>query len=63
MAKEVANFCEIVAYLVSLKIEESEAIHLAEQFMDAQKIQFDADGNFQGLSIDFDGSGKKLNRV
>jgi hypothetical protein len=63
MAKSVANFNEIVAYLVSLQIEESEAIHIAEQFMDAQKIQFDADGNFDALSIDFDAGGNKLIRA
>jgi hypothetical protein len=63
MAQEVANFNAIVAYLVSLKIEESEAIHIAEQFMDAQNIQFDADGNFQAISIDYDAGGKQIHRA
>ena len=63
MAKEVADFNAIVAYLVSEKIEESEAIHIAEQFMDSQKIQFDADGKFDPISVNFDAGGKKLTRA
>ncbi len=63
MAKQVANFNEIVAYVVSMKIEESDAIHIAEQFMDSQNIQFDADGNFQAITIDFDAGGKKVTRA
>ena len=60
MAKQVANFTEIVAYLTSLNVEESEAIHIAESFMDAQKIQFDADGNFTAISVDYNAPSKTI---
>jgi hypothetical protein len=63
MAKVVANFNDLVAYLTSLKIEESDAIHIAEQFMDSQNIEFDADGNFAPLSVDFNASSKTINRA
>ena len=60
MAKQVANFTEIVAYLTSLNVEESEAIHIAEHFMDANKIQFDADGNFNAVSIEYSAGSKTI---
>jgi hypothetical protein len=63
MAKQVANFSEMVSYLTSLNVEESEAIHIAESFMDAQKIQFDADGNFTAISIDYNASSKAISKA
>lgn len=63
VAKQVANFTEIVSYLTGSGVEESEAIHIAEGFMDSQKIQFDADGNFDPISIDFNPSSKSIART
>ena len=63
MAKQVANFTEIVAFLTSLNVEESAAIHIAEQFMDANKIQFDADGNFSAINIDFNAGSQTLTKA
>ena len=60
MAKQVKNFNEIVAFVQSFKIEETDAIHIAESFMDSAKISFDADGNFDPVNIDFSGADKKV---
>ena len=63
MAKQVASFNEIVAYLTQSGVEESEAIHIAESFMDSNKINFDADGNFDPITIEFNSSAKSLSRA
>ena len=63
MAQQVAKFTDIVAFLTGQKIEESEAIHIAEQFMDAAKIKFDADGNFDAISIEFDSGSKTVKKA
>jgi hypothetical protein len=60
MAKEVASFNDLVAYLISCKIEDSDAVHIAEHFMDSQQIQFDADGNFPAVNIDYDPGSKSV---
>jgi hypothetical protein len=60
MAKEVANFNDLVAYLISCKIEDSDAIHIAEHFMDSQQVQFDADGNFASVNVEYDPGSKTV---
>ncbi len=62
MAKEVSSFNDLVAYLISCKIEDSDAIHIAEHFMDTQQIQFDADGNFSTLNVEYDSGSKTVVR-
>ncbi|MBN1524052.1 MAG: hypothetical protein JW904_06210 [Spirochaetales bacterium] len=63
MAKQVKSFNEIIAFVQSFKIEETDAIHIAEQFMDAAKISFDADGNFDPVNIDFSEADKKVKKA
>jgi hypothetical protein len=60
MAKEVASFNDLVAFLISCQVEDSDAVHIAEHFMDTQKIDFDADGNFTKLNIEYDAGSKTL---
>ncbi|MBN2353448.1 MAG: hypothetical protein JXD23_12815 [Spirochaetales bacterium] len=60
MAKQVASFNDLVAYLISCKIEDSDAVHIAERFMDTQKIDFDADGNFAALDVEYDAGSKTV---
>lgn len=54
---------EIVSFITAAGIEESEAIHIAESFMDSHKIAFDADGKFDPISIDFDASAKSVTKA
>ena len=63
MPKKVSSFNELVAYVQSLGMEETEAIHIAETFMDKNKIDFDADGNFSALDVDFVKDSKELKKV
>jgi hypothetical protein len=63
MAKKVSSFNELVAFVQSLGIEETEAIHISETFMDKNKIDFDADGNFAALDVDFSNDNKELKKA
>jgi len=63
MAQQVKNFQEIVSFVQTFKVEESDAIHIAEQFMDAAKIAFDADGNFDPISVNYSEGDKKLSKA
>jgi len=60
MAKQVASFNELVDYLKSCKIEDSDAVHIAEHFMDTSQVQFDADGNFAALDVEYDAGSKTV---
>ena len=53
MGKTVASFTELTDFIQSFGIEETESIHIAEEFMDKNSIQFDADGNFDAINVDF----------
>jgi len=53
MAKTVASFGELTSFIQSFGIEETESIHIAESFMDKNSIDFDADGNFDSINVDF----------
>jgi hypothetical protein len=50
MAQKVSSFDELTAYVMSVGVE---AIHIAEEFMDKNSIEFDADGNFNALNVEF----------
>jgi hypothetical protein len=57
MAQKVSSFDELAAFIMSFGIEETEAIHIAEEFMDKNNIEFDADGNFSAFNVDFYNNG------
>ena len=62
MAKKVTSFDELTAYIQSFGIEETEAIHIAEAFMDKNNIAFDADGNFDAIDVDFSQGDKSVSK-
>jgi hypothetical protein len=62
MAKSVSSFDELTAFLQSNGIEETESIHIAEQFMDKNAIDFDADGKFAPINVDFSKDSKSLTK-
>ena len=63
MPKNVSSFKELEEYVQSFGIDETEAIHIAETFMDKNKIDFDADGNFSAMDVDFSKDGKEIKKV
>jgi len=62
MAKIVSSFDELTTYIKSFGIEETDAIHIAEEFMDKNDIDFDVDGNFDAIDVDFSKEGKTISK-
>lgn len=62
MAQKVASFNELTQFIQSFGIEETESIHIAETFMDANNIDFDGDGNFAPLDVDFSKDNKAVSK-
>jgi hypothetical protein len=60
MAKKVSSFDELTTFIRSFGVEDSESIHIAEQFMDKNSINFDADGNFDAMDVDYQADKKTL---
>jgi hypothetical protein len=63
MSKKVGSFKELAEFVQSFGIGESEAIHIAESFMDKNKIDFDADGNFTPLDVDFSKDSNEITKT
>jgi hypothetical protein len=62
MAKTVTSFDELTSFIKSFGIDETESIHIAEAFMDKNSINFDADGNFDAIDVDFVADTKVVNK-
>lgn len=62
MGKTVASFDELTGFIQSFGIEETESIHIAEAFMDKNNIDFDADGNFDAINVDFSKDSKAVSK-
>jgi hypothetical protein len=62
MAKSVSSFDELTAFIQTNGIEETESIHIAEEFMDKNNIDFDADGKFAAINVDFKKDSKSLTK-
>ena len=60
MAKSVSSFDDLTKFIGSFGVEDSESIHIAEQFMDKNNINFDADGNFDAINVDYSAEKKSL---
>jgi hypothetical protein len=63
VSKKVSSFKELAEFVQSFGIGESEAIHIAESFMDKNKLDFDADGNFSALDIDFSKDSNEIKKA
>ena len=62
MGKAVASFDELSSFIQSFGIDETEAIHIAEEFMDKNSIDFDADGKFDPINVDFSADSKAVSK-
>lgn len=55
MAQTCASFQQLVDYLGTQGLDSEQAVPVAERFMEAVNIDFDADGNFAPLAVDYAG--------
>jgi hypothetical protein len=63
MAQVVSSFQQLVDFLCAKGLENEKAVPIAEEFMGVVNVDFDADGNFAPMNVDFDAASGKLKRV
>lgn len=63
MAQVVSSFQQIVDFLCAKGFENEKAVPIAEEFMGVVQVDFDADGNFAAMKVDFDAAAGKLKRI
>lgn len=56
MAQTCASFQQLVDFLATKGLETEKAVPVAERFMEATNVDFDADGNFAAMNVDFNGT-------
>lgn len=55
MAQTCSSFQQLVDYLAKLGLDNENAVPVAERFMEVCGVDFDADGNFAPLQVDYVG--------
>ena len=60
MAQTLSSFQQLVDFLATQGLDNESAVPIAERFMEAVNVDFDADGNFAPLSVVFDAASKAL---
>jgi len=63
MAQTLSSFQQLVDFLGTYGIDSENAVPVAERFMEAVNIDFDADGNFAPLAVDYDPGARALKRA
>lgn len=63
MAKQVASFQQLIDYLGTFGIDTESAVPIAENFMGEVNVDFDADGNFAPMNVDFSAGDKMLKKA
>lgn len=63
MAQTCSSFQQLIDFLGTKGIENEKAVPIAEQFMGVVNVDFDADGNFAAMSVDFDPGSNSLKKA
>jgi hypothetical protein len=63
VAQQVASFQQLVDFLGTKGLESEKAVPVAERFMGEVNVDFDADGNFAPMSVDFDAGSGSLKKA
>jgi hypothetical protein len=63
VAQIVSSFKQLVDFLYAKGIENEKAVPIAEDFMGVVNVDFDADGNFAPMNVDFDETAGKLKKI
>jgi len=56
MAQTFSSFQQLVDFLGTKGIDSENAVPVAERFMEVVNVDFDADGNFAAMTVDYNGS-------
>jgi len=62
MAQTLSSFQQLVDFLATQGLDSEKDVPIAEKFMEVVNVDFDADGNFAPLSVDFDAAAGALKR-
>ena len=54
MTSTLSSFQQLVDFLATKGLDTEKAVPVAERFMEAVNVDFDADGNFAPIAVDFD---------
>jgi hypothetical protein len=63
VAQQVASFQQLVDFLGTKGFETEKAVPIAERFMGEVNVDFDADGNFAPMSVDYDSATGNLKKA
>lgn len=54
MAQTLSSFQQLVDFLGTKGLGSEQAVPVAERFMEVVNVDFDADGNFAAMAVDYD---------
>jgi hypothetical protein len=63
MAQTLSSFQQLVDFLGTKGLESEKAVPVAERFMGAVNVDFDADGNFAPMAVDYDAGSGELKKA
>jgi hypothetical protein len=63
LAQTLSSFQQLVDFLGTHGLDSESAVPIAERFMEAVNVDFDADGNFAPMAVDYDAGGKALKKA
>ena len=62
MGSQVSSFQQLVEFLSTQGLETESAVPIAERFMEAAGVDFDADGNFAPMKVRYEPEAAALKR-
>jgi hypothetical protein len=63
MAQPLSSFQQLVDFLGTHGLDSEHAVPVAEKFMEAVNVDFDADGNFAAMLVDYDPAAGTLKKA
>jgi hypothetical protein len=63
MAQTCSSFQQLIDFLGTKGVETEKAVPIAERFMGEVNVDFDADGNFKAISVEFDPASSTLTKA
>ena len=63
MAQTLSSFQQLVDFLGTQGLDSENAVPVAEKFMEAVNVDFDADGNFAPMAVDYDPAARALKKA
>ena len=63
MAQTLSSFQQLVDFLGTKGLDSEKAVPIAERFMEVVNVDFDADGNFAAMSVDYDAGSGSLKKA